>query len=280
MPPLYNPPLANSGQTTLMSPPPLEQREAYRQERFGKIWQQEIEDIFVDVAPYYDRANYVGSLGLWGWFSRRFMAMIEPKSGHRVLDVCAGTNAVGIALLKREPGLEVHAVDRSAAMQKVGQQHAKALGLNISSAIQDVHSLPFPDNHFDIVTLQWASRHLRVQDLFREIHRVLKPGGRFHHCDMLRPGNPLVERMYYGFLRLILPITGLLYGSGSAAMNARKYFIEAIEAFYTADELSEMLRRLGYCEVKSESLLAGMVGLHRAAKSAPGQPCPDSRGSS
>ena len=42
-----------------------------------------------------------------------------------------------------------------------------------------------------------------VDRVFRQVHRVLKPGGSFHHCDMLRPGNPLVERMYYGFLRLI-----------------------------------------------------------------------------
>lgn len=257
-----------------MTPTPLAERDAFRLSRFGTVWQQELEDIFVDVAPYYDRANYVASLGLWGWFSRRFMAMIELRPGQRVLDVCAGTNAVGIALLKREPSLEVHAIDRSAAMQAVGRQRAEALGMHIDGSIGDVHVLPFPDNHFDVVTLQWASRHLRVHDLFREIHRVLKPGGHFHHCDMLRPGNPLIERLYYAFLRISLPITGLFYRSGTAAMNARKYFIDAIEAFYTADELSEVLRGLGYCEVESKSLLVGMIGLHRAAKSEPGQPCP------
>ncbi|MDD4881132.1 MAG: class I SAM-dependent methyltransferase, partial [Gallionellaceae bacterium] len=204
-----------------MSPPPIAERDAFRLQRFGNVWQEDLEDIFVDVAPYYDRANYVASLGLWGWFSRRFMAMMKPEPNQRVLDVCAGTNAVGIALLKREPTLEVHAIDRSRAMQAVGQRHALELGFHIGSTIGDVHVLPFPDNHFDMVTLQWASRHLRVHDLFREIHRVLKPGGHFHHCDMLRPGNPMIEKLYYVFLRASLPITGLLYGSGSAAMNAR-----------------------------------------------------------
>ena len=251
-----------------MSPPPIAERDAFRLQLFGNVWQEDLEDIFVDVAPYYDRANYVASLGLWGWFSRRFMAMMKPAPNQRVLDVCAGTNAVGIALLKREPTLEVHAIDRSRAMQTVGQQRALELGFHIGSTIGDVHVLPFPDNHFDMVTLQWASRHLRVHDLFREIHRVLKPDGHFHHCDMLRPGNPVVEKLYYAFLRASLPITGLLYGSGSAAMNARKYFIEAIEAFYTSDELSEVLRSLGYCDVEAQPLLAGMIGLHRAAKPA------------
>ena len=53
--------------------------------------------------------------------------------GERVLDVCAGTSAIGIALLKREPTLEVHAIDRSAAMQEVGRQRADALGFHCAA---------------------------------------------------------------------------------------------------------------------------------------------------
>ncbi len=250
-----------------MSPPPLAIREQLRAERFGTVWKDDLHDVFVDVAPYYDRANYVASFGLWGWFSRNFMSIIDLHPGQRVLDVCAGTNAVGIALLEREPSLEVHAMDRSAAMQEVGKQRAEARGLKIaSSTIGDVHVLPFPDNHFDVVTLQWASRHLRVRDLFAEIHRVLKPGGRFHHCDMLRPGNPVVEKLYYAYLRASLGITGVFFRSGSAAWGVRKYFIDAIELFYSADELSQVLRELGYQDVYDKSLLAGMIGMHRAAK--------------
>jgi len=250
-----------------MSPPPLAIREQLREQRFNTVWKEELHDVFVDVAPYYDRANHIASFGLWNWFLRNFMSIIELRPGQRVLDVCAGTNAVGIALLQREPSLELHAMDRSAAMQEVGRQRAEARGLKLaSSTIGDVHVLPFPDNHFDVVTLQWASRHLRVRDLFTEIHRVLKPGGRFHHCDMLRPGNPLVEKLYYAYLRGSLAITGLLFGSGSAALGAKKYFIEALEMFYSAEELSQVLRELGYRDVISKSLLAGMIGLHRAAK--------------
>lgn len=161
-------------------------------------------------------------------------------------------------------------MDRSAAMQAVGQQRAQAAGFHIESLIGDVHSLPFPDNHFDTVTLQYATRHLRVNDVFSEIHRVLKPGGSFHHCDMLRPGNPIVEKLYYGYLRGCLAITGLLFKSGTAAMNAKKYFIDALEMFYSADELSEVLRQQGFCDVDAKTLLAGMIGFHRAVKPQPG----------
>jgi len=247
-------------------PPPIAMREEVRLQRFGGLWKEHLDDVFVDVAPYYDRANHIASFGMWNWFLTSFMATMDIQPGMRVLDVCAGTNAVGIALLSREPSLEVHAMDRSVAMQEVGRQRAQARGFNIDGVIGDVHVLPFPDNHFDVVTLQWASRHLRVRDLFSEIHRVLKPGGHFYHCDMLRPANRTVETLYYAYLRASLAVTGVLFRSGSAALNAKKYFIDALELFYSADELSEVLRQLGYADVSAKTLLVGMIGLHRAAK--------------
>ena len=251
-----------------MTPPPLASREAVREELFNDVWTRELNTVFADVAPYYDRANYVASLGLWGWFRERFLDTIRVRPGQRVLDVCAGTNAIGIGLLGRERTLEVHAIDRSAAMQDVGQERAKERGYTIRSYIGDVHRLPFPDNHFDLVTLQFASRHLRVKTVFAEIHRVLKPGGRFHHCDMLRPANPLVEAAYYTYLRFCLTFTAVLFNSGPAALNCRKYFIDALQNFYTPSELGTVLRELGFTDVRYDTVFAGMMAFHGASKPA------------
>src|SRR3989304_7178400 len=96
-----------------MNPPPVVTREVAREERFSLVGTRELNQVFADVAPYYARANTVASLGLWDWFLSKFMATVDIRPGERVLDVCAGTNAIGIALLKREPTLEVHAIDRS-----------------------------------------------------------------------------------------------------------------------------------------------------------------------
>ena len=249
-----------------MNPPPVATREIAREERFNDVWTKELNDVFADVAPYYDRANYIASLGLWDWFLRRFMATVDIRPGERVLDVCAGTNAIGIALLKREPTLEVHAIDRSAAMQDVGRQRAKALGFSIKSVIDDVHSLPYPDNSFDIVTIQFASRHLRIRRVAEEIRRVLKPGGRFYHCDMLRPGNRIVEKLYYAYLRFCLWFTGFLFRSGPAALNCKDYFIQALQMFYSARELSDLLEDVGFQNVTSKTVFSGMLGFHRAVK--------------
>ena len=117
-----------------------------------------------------------------------------------------------------------------------------------------------------MVTLQFASRHLRVKEVFAEIYRVLKPGGHFHHCDMLRPHNRLVERIYYTYLRFCLNFTSVVFSSGTAALNCRKYFIEALEMFYSADELLVLLRDVGYRDVGAKTLFSGMLGFHRAMK--------------
>jgi len=252
-----------------MNPPPVATREIAREERFNAVWTQELNDVFADVAPYYDRANTIASLGLWGWFLRQFMNTVDIRPGERVLDVCAGTNAIGIALLKREPTLEMHAIDRSAAMQEVGRRNAEALGLRIRSVIDDVHTLPYPGNTFDVVTLQFASRHLRIRRVAEEIRRVLKPGGRFYHCDMLRPGNRVVEKLYYTYLRFCLWFTGFLFRSGPAALNCKEYFIQALQMFYSAQELSDMLEDVGFRDVTAKTVFSGMLGFHRAVKPPP-----------
>jgi len=251
-----------------VAPPPMASREAVREQRFSNVWSNDLNDVFADVAPYYDRANNIAALGMFGRFLRRFMQLVDLKPKQKVLDVCAGTNAIGIALLKREPTLDVHAMDRSVAMQTVGQQRATAQGFKIKSTIGDVHKLPFPDNHFDVVTLQFASRHLRVREVFTEILRVLKPGGHFHHSDMLRPRNVIVKKLYHTYLRGCLGLTGLIVGSGPAAFKAKQYFLDALELFYTAEELSILLGELGYVEVTVDTVFYGMLGFHRAAKPA------------
>jgi demethylmenaquinone methyltransferase/2-methoxy-6-polyprenyl-1,4-benzoquinol methylase len=252
-----------------MNPPPVATREIAREERFNVVWTQELNDVFADVAPYYDRANYIASLGLWGWFLRKFMGTVDLRPGERALDICAGTNAIGIALLEREPTLEVHAIDRSAAMQEVGRHNAELLGFRIQNVIDDVHTLPYPDNSFDVATLQFASRHLRIRRVAAEIRRVLKPGGRFYHCDMLRPGNRTVEKLYYAYLRFCLWFTGFLFRSGPAALNCKEYFIQALQMFYSAEELSDLLEDVGFQSVTSKTVFGGMLGFHRAVKPPP-----------
>ena len=245
----------------------ISSRERERKYEFSSIWEDRLDAVFADVAPYYDFANNLASLGLCNWWRRHFVSFIDVAPGDKVLDVCAGTNGVGVGLLQRQPGLQIFALDRSAAMQAVGGVNARAQGFHIESIINDAHKLPFPDNHFDIVTLQWASRHLQIVDVFSEIRRVLKPGGKFFHSDMLRPANRVVEALYRIYLKACVSVTALAFRSGSDAWYCRSYFVRAIQMFYTAAELNNLLENTGFSEVTNRCAPGGILACHRAVKS-------------
>ena len=243
------------------------QRENYRRSLFSNVWSQMVPQVFKDVPRYYRPANIVASLGLWEVWVWQFVRTIKLQPHYKALDVCAGTNDVGIRLLKKEPRMSVTAIDRSKEMQDEGQQRAQRNGLTISSIIHDVHELPFPDHSFDVITLQAASRHLQLDKVLPEVLRVLKPGGFFYHCDMLKPSHPFVEWFYLRFLRISVFLTSLIFGSTEASRNCGGYFSDAIRHFYTPEELSGVLQLIGFSNIDcKKSIWGGMVGFHAAQK--------------
>lgn len=245
----------------------FEQREQRRRSLFSQAWSQCVPKVFEDVPRYYRPGNIVASLGLWELWVWQFVKTITLQPNSRVLDVCAGTNSVGIRLLKKRGDISITAIDRSREMQDQGACDAARAGLRIDSVIQDVHSLPFPDNSFDVVTLQAASRHLQLDRVLPEIHRVLKPGGWFYHCDMLKPTNRVLEWFYLRYLRVSLMFTAQIFGSSQAARSCGGYFVSAIQHFYTPEEMSAILQLVGFTRVKgSKSIWGGMVGFHSAQK--------------
>jgi demethylmenaquinone methyltransferase/2-methoxy-6-polyprenyl-1,4-benzoquinol methylase len=254
-------------ESILMTPARFDQRETSRRSLFSHTWRELIPKVFEDVPKYYRPGNIVASLGLWELWVWQFVRTIELKPGYKALDVCAGTNDVGIRLLRKQPDISVTAIDRSKEMQEEGQNRARKYGVRIDSVIHDVHELPFPDKSFDVVTLQAASRHLQLDKVLPEILRVLKPGGNFYHCDMLKPSTRIVEWFYVRFLRLSVAWTALVFGSTEASRGCGDYFKDAIANFYTPEELSEVFRLVGFIDVVcKKSIWGGMVGYHKSQR--------------
>ncbi len=241
-------------------------RESIRQQKFQDIWAADLRAAFSDLSSYYDQANTFASMGLWYKWRRSLFSTVDLRPGLRILDICAGTNAIGIELMQRQPGLRIIAVDQSEAMQNVGRRRALERGFKIESVICDVHEIPFPDCYFDAVTLEAASRHLRIFEAFSEVLRVLKPGGYFYHCDMLKPQNKVVAQAYLTYLKTSLLVTGRVFQSAAGVRSCMDYFVDAIREFYTSKELSEILLHLGFSDVSSKTIFYGMVAFHKARK--------------
>lgn len=243
-------------------------KEDLRARLFGDVWRTLIPEVFRDVPTYYDKGNAVASLGNCSRWSNKFAAAIHERlpSGSKVLDVCSGTHDIPLRLLAMDPTLEIHTVDGSPHMTAEGQRRARERNLTIHAQVCDAHVLPFPDETFDAVTLQFASRHLEIIRSFKEIQRVLKPGGIFCHNDMLRPASRIVEAPYLVYLRFSVWFTAKLFGSSPESMKCVGYFANAIRHFYTPGELTELLKEFGFVDIENRSFLTGILSYHISHK--------------
>jgi demethylmenaquinone methyltransferase/2-methoxy-6-polyprenyl-1,4-benzoquinol methylase len=247
-------------------------REELRKQLFGGYWKHRIPEVFCDVWAYYDKGNRLASLGLCNWWSEQFVGAMRIPHGARVLDVASGTNDIPMRLLARDPTLRIDAVDRSAEMMAEGARRAAKAGYTVGDGcmlahhISDVHKLPFDDATFDAVTLQFATRHLRVGEVFNEIHRVLKPGGVFYHNDMLRPQLKPIEECYLLFLRASVWLTAQVYGSSQASRLCIGYFADAIRHFYTPEEMTQLMHAIGFREIRHREFLTGALAFHIGRK--------------
>lgn len=243
-------------------------KEDLRCRLFADTWRELIPEVFRDVPTYYDQGNAVASLGNCSRWSATFAAAIgrHLPRGSKVLDVCSGTHDVPLRLLAADSTLEIHAVDGSPHMIAEGQRRARERGLTIRARVCDAHALPFDDASFDAVTLQFASRHLEIVRAFKEIRRVLKPGGIFCHNDMLRPASRIVEVPYLVYLRFSVWFTAKLFGSTAQSMKCVGYFADAIRHFYTPGELSDLLKEVGFVDLESRSFLTGAMSYHISRK--------------
>jgi demethylmenaquinone methyltransferase / 2-methoxy-6-polyprenyl-1,4-benzoquinol methylase len=243
-------------------------REDVRATLFGETWRELIPHVFRDVPPYYDRGNAVASLGCCAPWSQTFATAVHrhlPR-GAKVLDVCSGTHDIPLRLLALDPTLHIQAVDASEHMTAEGQRRASQRNLTIHARVCDAQVLPFEDGSFDAVTLQFASRHLEIIKAFREIHRVLKPGGIFCHNDMLRPASRVVEVPYLIYLRFSVWFTAKLFGSSPESQKCVRYFADAIRHFYRPRELAALLEGIGFENIENRDFLTGAMSYHIARK--------------
>ncbi len=244
------------------------EREDLRTRLFGDIWRTLIPEVFRDVPAYYDKGNAVASLGNCSRWSNKFTdAIVQhlPRDA-KVLDVCTGTFDIPLRLLARNPSLQVDVIDGSPYMIAEGQRRAHEAKLTIRSQVCDAHSLPFADGSFDAVTLQFASRHLEIGRVFKEVHRVLKPGGIFCHNDMLRPASRIVEVPYLYFLRFSVWFTAKLFGSSAESMKCIGYFTDAIRHFYKPAEMGALLSDIGFVDIEGQDFLTGIMSYHICRK--------------
>lgn len=216
-----------------------------------------IAQMFNRIHARYDHLNRVLSLGLDATWRRRAVRESGLGPGDSVVDLCCGTGDLS-AELARCVGPRGRVVGVDFAELMLQQARLKLPQLEFIQA--DVLQVPLPGG-FDAVTIAFGPRNIPdLPGLWREVRRLLRPGGRLVSLELTRPRG-LLGWLHALYLRWVLPVLGaLLAGDGPAY----RYLSKTVAAFLDREALSQTLREAGFCQVESIPLSGGIVTIHRA----------------
>ncbi len=214
---------------------------------------------FDRVAPSYDLLNRVMTLRVAQAWRRRLLRELAPRSGEAMLDLCAGTMDVADLARRRAPGLRIVGADFSFGMLRRGVEKT---GLPASQA--DALALPFKGASFDLATVTFGMRNLDSYERgLAELARALRPGGRLGVLEFFRPESKGSRFVHGAYNRLALPILGRVL---SPDPEAYRYLVQSMERFASRPEFEESARRLGFRDVRGETLFPGVCGLVTAVR--------------
>ena len=224
-------------------------------EKAGKV-----AEVFHSVANRYDVMNDLMSAGLHRVWKRFLQLRAGVRPGWRCLDIAGGTGDVARLLAQDAgPGGEVWLTDINGSMLGVGRDRLLDDGLLLPVAQCDAEKLPFPDGHFNLVTVAFGLRNMtHKENALAEMRRVLKPGGKLMVLEFSRVWKPLVP-LYDLYSFQVLPRLGEMVAKDAASY---KYLAESIRMHPDQETLKAMMESVGFKRVDYHNLTAGVVALH------------------
>lgn len=226
-----------------------------------------VAEVFHSVAAKYDVMNDLMSAGVHRLWKRFTIEMSGARPGNRVLDIAGGTGDLTRQFSRIVgPQGEVVLADINASMLAVGRDRLldKGVSGNVRFVQADAEKLPFPDNHFDIVTISFGLRNVTHKDAaIRSMLRVLKPGGRLLVLEFSKPGNPLLSKAYDTYSFSLLPLMGKLITQDA---DSYRYLAESIRMHPDQETLKGMMEEAGFDRVTYHNMTGGIVALHRGIK--------------
>lgn len=223
-----------------------------------------VRSVFDSVAPKYDLMNDLMSMGLHRAWKAFTLMVANPREGDKVLDIAGGTGDLALAFSKKvgKSGQVVH-TDINEAMLRTGRDRLLDAGVSLPTLVCDAEKLPFPSNHFDLVSVAFGLRNMTHKDVaLAEMSRVLKPGGKLLVLEFSRVAPPLAKAYdWYSFN--ILPKLGQLVAGDDASY---RYLAESIRMHPGQDELKALMKNSGFGHVDYHNMTGGLVALHVGIK--------------
>ncbi|MDZ4247173.1 MAG: ubiquinone/menaquinone biosynthesis methyltransferase [Dehalococcoidia bacterium] len=221
-------------------------------------------NMFDRLSPFYDRVNKIISLNRDDYWRRKAAALCGGPARGIALDVATGTGRMALALSARYEN--VVGVDISDKMMAGGREAMQRLpGFSrMNFILADALVAPFPDNTFDAVAIGFATRNVvDLRGCFREMLRLVKPGGTIVCLELSRPPLKFVDAPYQFYLAKIVPLLGKVFSGQS---RTYKYIFHSLQKFPPAGALKQLMEETGLREVKFRRFNLGAVAVHWGTK--------------
>lgn len=224
-------------------------------------------DHFNTVAQRYDLMNTLLSFGIHYFWKRVAIRQLGLRAGDFVIDVCGGTGDLSVRAVKKLVSAgTVVLYDINRAMIETGRDkptHAAARR-EILYVQGDAERISFRSESFDAAMVGFGMRNVtRMEEGFREMYRILKPGGRFICLEFSRPTAMVFRRLYDFYSFSIIPVLG---GLVAGSRQAYTYLPESIRMFPSPAELTVLLEKIGFRHVTFRLLTNGIAVVHKGIK--------------
>jgi demethylmenaquinone methyltransferase/2-methoxy-6-polyprenyl-1,4-benzoquinol methylase len=219
------------------------------------------------VARRYDFMNTLLSFGIHYLWKRVAVGMMGLKEGELVLDVCGGTGDLSfMAGRVVGAGGRVFLYDMNRSMMEMARCKLKRRQgqPDITCILGDAEEICFADGAFDAAMVGFGIRNLtHMERGFAEMYRILKPNGKLMCLEFSEPTAPLFRWLYDLYSFHVMPLLGEII---AGSREAYTYLPESIRLFPLPDDLSAILEKIGFRQLRYKRLTNGIAVVHVGVK--------------
>ena len=226
-----------------------------------------VQRLFGRIARIYDPMNRLMSFGLDRYWRARAARYLAFATGETGLDLGAGTADLSIAVIHASgPGTHMIGMDITPEMLEQGRTKLARLGLQdrIELRVGDAEHIDLPDNSVDGCCSAFTVRNLTdIRQGFREMLRVVRPGGRVVCLEISHPPGKIFGGLFYFYFYKLAPLFGTLIGKAFEEYN---YLPNSLTTFPDAPTLKTMMEEVGWSDVRFYRPSRGIVAIHVGTK--------------
>lgn len=221
-----------------------------------------IQSMFDAIAGRYDLMNRVMTMGQdQGW--RKFVVQRAGDPGDGVmLDLATGTG--DIAALSRERYGRCTVIGGDFSINMLLEAKKRFADKQILWQATDANNLPYKADSFESATFGYLLRNVDdVVGVLKEVHRVLKKGGRVVCLDTTPPAKNILYPFIQLYFRLGIPLLGRMIAKDEEAYS---YLTGSTMGFYSADDLVTAFEKAGFTSVGYKKFMLGTIAVHWGEK--------------